>query len=103
MGVEVGAGPAPAPAAQQVADDAVVGADVQAHLALDLLEQLGDPPVLLLLEDRPIEQRHRPVGVAARPGAAQGTFTGWPSGSRRCRMAITLNTAARSAQPSDTP
>ena len=61
---EVARGPRPAPLAQQQADDAVVGAEVEAAQALGRAEHprhLGELP---LLEDRAAEERHRPVARA---------------------------------------
>src|SRR5690606_11179124 len=58
--IQVRAVPLAALLPQQEADDAVVGPDVQANLAVDLADQTLDLPVLLLLQDRATEKRERP-------------------------------------------
>ena len=59
--VQVATVPAPAALAQQVADDPIVRADVQARLPSRVPQQLQDPAVLRLLEHRPVEQCNRPA------------------------------------------
>ena len=61
-GIEIGASPLAAAPPQQVADDAVVGADVQVPAAGRIVDQRFDLPELGLLEHRLAVEGQGPVG-----------------------------------------
>jgi len=98
---EIGARPVPASAAQEIADHPVVGAEVEAVLAMRIAEHTDDRMVLRLFKNRPIEEAKRPSLLGS--GHGKRRLTSASSSLVRASLHLSSRAAIRAATSSAPP